>query len=170
MNKIRIKKIAFTALFTAVMAASAWISIPTPFGVNLSFSLFGVCIAGFCLGAKGAVAATLAYIVLGAVGMPIFSLFSGGVGVLFGASGGFLWGFLPTSVICGITKIVSKKYVNIFLMFLAVVVCHIIGVIQYSIVTGNGILIAFLSASVPFIIKDIFLVFLAKFISKKVKT
>ena len=169
MNKSKIKKLALTALFTAVIAASAWLSIPTPFGVNLAFSLFGVCIAAFCLGTKGAIWATLAYIALGAVGMPVFSLFSGGLGVLFGASGGFIWGFLPAAAICGISKSVSKKGVKFFLMLLAVIICHLIGVIQYSFVTGNGILIAFLTASFPFIIKDALLVLLASFVSKRIK-
>ena len=169
MKKTKIKKIVLTALFTAVIAASAWLSIPTPFGVNLAFSLFGVCVAAFCLGIKGSICATIVYIALGAAGMPVFSLFSGGLGVLFGASGGFIWGFLPTAAVCGIAKGIEKKTLKAMVMIFAVIICHIVGVIQYSIVTGNGIFIVFLSASLPFIIKDILLVFLANFVAKRVK-
>ena len=169
MDKSKIKEIALTSLFTAIIAAFAWISIPTPFGVNLTFSLFGVCIAGFCLEGKSAVAATLAYIVIGAIGMPVFSQFLGGFSVLFGTSGGFIWGFLPAAAICSVAKNISKKAIRIFLMIFAVIICHIMGIVQYSIVSGNGIFITFLSVSLPFIIKDILLVFLASFISKKIK-
>ncbi len=169
MKSFKIKKIALTALFTAVIAASAWISLPTPFGVNLSFSLFGVCITAFCLGVKSAIAATTVYIALGAVGIPVFSLFSGGVGVLFGASGGFIWGFLITAAICGIIKNCQKKKIKYLLMIISILICHALGIVQYHIVTGNNLIISFVSASLPFVFKDILLVFLANFVSKKIK-
>ena len=163
------KKIALWALFTAIIAASAWISIPTPMGINLSFSLFGVCLAGFCLGVKGSIAATTVYIALGAVGLPVFSQFAGGVGVLFGASGGFLWGFLLSAYLCAKASGTIGKIKSHIFMLLAVLACHIFGLIQYSVVTGNGFFISFLSVSLPFLAKDIFLVYLTKFIAKKIK-
>lgn len=163
------KKLAIAALFTAIIATSAWISIPTPMGINLSFSLFGVCLAGFCLGAKASVASVAVYIALGAVGLPVFSQFTGGMGVLFGVSGGFLWGFLLSAYLCAKSKEAQKKPAKNALMILAVFICHITGLIQYCIVTGNGIFIAFLSISLPFLLKDIFLVYLALFVAKKVK-
>ena len=161
--------ITVSALFTAIIAASAWISIPTPMGINLSFSLFGVCLAGFCLGIKGAISSTAVYIVLGAVGLPVFSQFAGGFGVLFGVSGGFLWGFLLSAYLCAKAKKITGKAIKHILILLAVIVCHIFGLVQYCIITGNGIFVSFLSVSLPFLIKDIFLVYLAQFISKKIK-
>ena len=73
MHKSKIKKIAVTAIFTAIIAASSWISIFTPFGVNLTLQLFGVCLAGFYLGTKWGVVATAVYITVGASGLPVFS-------------------------------------------------------------------------------------------------
>lgn len=169
MKNSKIKKISNTALFTAIIATTAWISIPTPFGINLSFSIFGVCLAGFYLGFKQGFLATLTYIFLGAIGIPVFSQFSGGFSVLCGISGGFIWGFLITSVLCGITKSKKNKPIKILLCFLAVISCHLAGVIQYSIVSGNNLWVSFLTASFPFLIKDIIVVFLADFIAKKVK-
>ena len=169
MKKQSIKKLALWALFAAVIAASAWVSVPTPFGVNLAFTLFGISLAGFCLGTRGAVAATAAYIAIGAAGLPVFSSFTGGIGVVIGHSGGFLWGFLITAVLCGIAKKTSKRAIKYLLIILSVLLCHAAGVIQYSVVTGNGLWTGFVTASLPFLAKDFIIVFLAEFISRKIK-
>lgn len=169
MNKIKIKKIAMAASFTAVIAATAWVSIPTPFGVNLAFSLFGVCLAAFCLDAKSAIAATIVYIALGAVGLPVFSQFMGGFGVLFGTSGGFLWGFIPLAALCSIAKKKESKGIKYLLMISSVLLCHILGVAQFCVVSGNGLLVSFLSASLPFLLKDLILVFVAELVARRIK-
>ena len=169
MRKAKIKKIAVTAIFTAVIAASSWISVFTPFGINLTLQIFAVCLAGFVLGAKWGMAATAAYIAIGAAGLPVFSAFTGGAGVLFGASGGFLWGFLLTAVLCGISSNINKKFLKYLFMMLSVLICHAAGVIQFCIVSGNNIWISFLTASLPFLSKDLILVFVAQTIAKKIK-
>ncbi len=169
MNKTKIKKIAATAIFTAIIAASSWISIFTPFGVNLTLQLFGVCLAGFYLGAKWGVAATAVYIAIGAAGLPVFSSFTGGIGILFGTSGGFLWGFLASSVLCGAASTKNKKAIKYLLMVLAVLICHTAGVIQFCIVSGVNVWAGFVTASLPFLVKDFILVFLADFVAKKIK-
>lgn len=169
MKKTKIKKLALTAVFSAVIAASSWISIATPFGVNLTLQMFAVSLAGFCLGAQNAVAATLVYIVMGAIGMPVFSSFTGGFGVLFGASGGFLWGFLAVALFCGISKSVKTKVLKVLLPLAAIIVCHLAGIIQYSVVTGNTIWVALITASLPFLAKDFIFVFVSSAVSKKIK-
>lgn len=167
MKKQQIKQISLYALFTAFIAASAWVSIPTPFGVNLTMQLFAVCLAAFLLGAKGAVAATATYLIIGAVGLPVFSSFSGGIGVLFGASGGFLWGFLAVAIICGISAKFDKKAIKYLLCALAVFVCHIFGVIQYTAISGINVWAAIISVSLPFLLKDLIVAFLSLFTAKK---
>lgn len=169
MNNSKIKQISLCAIFTAIIAATAWLSIPTPFGINLTFQLFGVCLAAFILGAKGALAATAVYIALGAAGLPVFSYFTGGFGILIGISGGFLWGFLISAILCGVSKNIRYKVTKYTLMTLAVLLCHTAGIIQFCIVTGNGVWTAFLTVSLPFLPKDLILVFLAEIISKKIK-
>lgn len=169
MRKSKIKKIAVTAIFTAVIAASSWISVFTPFGINLTLQMFAVCLAGFVLGAKWGMAATAAYIAIGAAGLPVFSAFTGGAGVLFSASGGFLWGFLMTAILCGISSNINKSFLKYLFMILSVLICHAAGVIQFCIVSGNNIWIAFLTASLPFLLKDLILVFVAQTIAKRIK-
>ena len=169
MNKLKIKKIAVTAIFTAVIAASAWIFIFTPFGVNLTLQMFTVCLAGFVLGAKWGTASTAVYLATGAAGLPVFSAFTGGIGVLFGTSGGFLWGFLLTAFLCGIANRLNKKIFKYLLMILSVLLCHAVGVTQYCVMSGNNVWVSFLSASLPFLFKDLILVFFAEFVAKKIK-
>ncbi len=167
MKKDNIKKISVCAIFTAVICASAWISIPTPFGINLTMQLFAVCITAFCLGAKWGIAAVVAYIAIGAVGLPVFSSFSGGIGILFGASGGFLWGFLAVALICGVTFYLKNKAIKYLLYIFAVIFCHFLGALQYSLISGIGFFAAVITASLPFLIKDIILVFFADITAKK---
>ena len=168
MNKTKIKQTSLCAIFTALIAATAWISVPT-FGINLTFQLFGVCLTAFCLGTKGALLAVAAYIAIGATGLPVFSAFTGGIGILLGLSGGFLWGFFITAVLCGIARKSCKKAIKYTLMVTSILLCHAVGVTQFCIVSGNGIWAAFLTASLPFLLKDAILVFLAEAISKKIK-
>ena len=169
MKNSKIKKLALYALFTAIIAVMAWVSVPTPFGVNFAFTLLGVTLTAFCLDIKGAVMSTAVYIILGAAGLPIFSYFSGGIGVLLGHSGCFIWGFLAVAILCGIAKKIHKKAFKYLLMILSIVICHAAGTVQYSIVTGNNLLISFATASLPFLLKDFAIVFVSDMISKKIK-
>lgn len=169
MKTLKIKKISLCALFSAIIAAAAFIFIPTPFGVNLTMQIFAVCLAGFCLGAKGGFAAVFVYLLIGAMGLPIFSSFSGGIGVLFGTSGGFLWGFLAVALLCGISTKIDKKPLKTLVCTISVLLCHTIGVVQYSVVSGIGLWAAFLSASLPFLLKDFMVLFLAQLTAKKLK-
>ena len=92
------KFLARCAIFSALMCICAWISIPAG---NLIFTLqsFAFLLALFVLGGKGAVVSVAVYLLLGMVGLPVFSGFRGGFGMLLGVTGGYLWGFLLASLI-----------------------------------------------------------------------
>lgn len=169
MNKSKTKVIAISALFTSIITATAWISVPTPFYVNLTFQTFGVCLTAFVLGTKKGISTVVAYIAIGAVGLPVFSSFTGGIGILFGASGGFLFGFLPCAVLCGTAIKVTQRPIKYLLMLFAVLTCHIIGVIQFSLVLGVNVWMAFITASLPFLLKDLIFIFIADFTANKIK-
>ena len=169
MKKVKIKDIALSAIFVAIIAATAWISIPTPIGINLTLQIFGVCLAGFYLGAKKGITSTLVYIIMGAVGLPVFSFFTGGIGILIGTSGGFLWGFLPAVILCGLAFNNKSKIIKTILIISAILICHIFGVAQYSFVSGVNVWVAILTTSLPFLVKDIAVAFIANIIVKKIK-
>lgn len=153
------KTISLCALFAVIIAIMSWISIPTPLGVPVTLQLFAVSLCGFMLGTRRGTVTVALYILLGAVGLPVFSSMQGGFGVLLSATGGFIWGFVPLSFFCGTAK---KGF-----CFLGLAFCYIIGILQLSLVGGGGILSAALT-SLPFLIKDTLLVVAAKQISKRI--
>ena len=89
----RARSIAFIGLTIAIMAVSAWVTVPIgPIPVTLQ--MFAITFAIVVLAPKEAIVAIMGYLLLGAVGVPVFSGMRGGVGVLAGPTGGFLWGYL----------------------------------------------------------------------------
>lgn len=86
------KQISLCGLFAALMTLCAWISLPV-FDTAVTLQSFALVLALLLLGGKGATAAVTAYLLLGAVGAPVFSGFQGGLGALLGPTGGYLWGF-----------------------------------------------------------------------------
>jgi biotin transport system substrate-specific component len=85
------------ALFAALMAICAWISIPVG-SMVFTLQTFGIFLALLTLGGKWGLVSVFLYLLLGLAGLPVFSGFRGGVGTLFGPTGGYLPGFL----VCGI--------------------------------------------------------------------
>lgn len=89
----RTRSIAFVGLTIAVMAVSAWVTIPLG-PVPFTLQMFAMAFAVVVLTPREAIAAIAGYLALGAVGVPVFSGMRGGIGVLAGPTGGFIWGFL----------------------------------------------------------------------------
>lgn len=89
-------------VFAAVLAVLSQISFPLPSGIPVTLQTFAVALCGYALGCKRGTLAVLVYIVLGAVGLPVFANFSGGFGSLVGLAGGYIYGFLPMAALCGL--------------------------------------------------------------------
>ena len=85
---INVRSMCYVGVFAALMAVCAWISIPTPWDVSFTMQTFAIFAAFGLLGGKRGTIALAVYLVLGAVGLPVFSNFRGGVGVLLGTTGG----------------------------------------------------------------------------------
>ena len=98
-KKLTVRDMAYTAMFAVVMAACSWISVP--YVVPFTMQTFAVFLAVGVLGGKRGTLAVLVYILLGCVGIPVFSGFSGGVGILMGSTGGYIVGFLWRRLSCG---------------------------------------------------------------------
>ena len=90
--RLRTKDLAYIGVFTALMAVCSWISIPTT--VPFTLQTMGVFLAAGILGGKRGTLSVLAFILLGAVGAPVFAGFTGGPSVLLGTTGGYIIGFL----------------------------------------------------------------------------
>jgi biotin transport system substrate-specific component len=124
---LTVKDMSLTAMFAVLMAVCSWISIPT--AVPFTLQTFAVFCAVSMLGGKRGFFAILVYMLLGAVGIPVFSGFKSGLGVLLGATGGYLVGFLIIPLLCLLTeKLISENViVQIISMIVGLALCYAFG-------------------------------------------
>ncbi|MBR3181400.1 MAG: biotin transporter BioY [Eggerthellaceae bacterium] len=156
----RSRSIAFTALSIAIMAVSAWITVPIG-PVPFTLQMFAVTFAILVLAPKQAIGAIAGYLALGAIGVPVFSGMRGGIGVLLGPTGGFLWGYLiGVTLAVGLLALFRRRGIDNFavgmlcgLVFTAV--AYACGWFQYMFVAGVGPIESFLVTVAPFIIVDV---------------
>lgn len=164
--KMRTLDMAYIALFAVLIAVCAWISIPAT--VPFTLQTFGIFLAVGVLGGKRGTLAVLVYLLLGAVGIPVFAGFSGGVGCLLGSTGGYLVGFLFTALVMwAMERLMGKKlWVLALSMLLGLVVCYAFGTVWFILVyartTGEiGLLTALGWCVFPYILPDLIKIALA---------
>lgn len=158
-QKLRTTDIAYIGLFVALLAVCSWISIPMT--VPFTLQTMGVFLAIGILGGKRGSLTVLTYILLGMVGLPVFSGFRGGFGVLFGSTGGYILGFLLSALLMwGIEALLGRKsWVVLVSMILGLLVCYTFGTAWFMIVyarsTGPvGLLTALGWCVFPFMLPD----------------
>ena len=173
-SKITTKELVFTALMAVIIAVCSWISIPTT--VPFTLQTFGVFMAVGLLGGKKGTISVLVYILLGAVGVPVFAGFSGGVGVLFGTTGGYIVGFLLSGLVYwAMTAAFGEKLpIMIVAMVLGLIVCYAFGTAWFMIVYAKntapiGLMTALGWCVFPFIIPDCIKIALAVVLTKQLK-
>lgn len=159
-----------TGMMTAVTAVCSMIAIPVPTGVPVTLQTLAVSMCGFILGPGYGCAAVAVYILLGAMGLPVFSGMRGGADVLFGLTGGFIWGFLFLSLLCAFAVRLNKnKYIVTIISLCGVIICHICGIVQYMFISKAGFIRSLLTISLPFLLKDIILVMISYAVCNKIK-
>lgn len=158
----------FAALFTAITCILSQVTVAV-FPIPFTLQTFAVALCGFYLPAKWALASTAVYAAIGACGLPVFSGFKGGFQVLIGPTGGFIFGFVFMAWLCSLAFRRAKKVQTILLALAGLAVCHILGVAQFSLVSGTPVLTAVLTASLPFLLKDVLSVLAAYFAVKALK-
>ena len=170
----KVLDLVYIAIGAALIAICSWISIPTavPFTLQ-TFAVFFVLLA---LGGERGTLATLVYVLLGAVGVPVFAGFSGGIGILLGNTGGYIIGFLFTGLIYILfTKFFKKNIVmKVVALVLGLAVCYAFGTAWFMHVymksSGEVGLLTVLGWCVfPFIIPDLLKLALAVVISKRIE-
>ena len=163
---------AYIAIFAVLMAICSWISIPM--AVPFTLQTFGVFMAVGVLGGKRGTLAVLIYILLGAVGVPVFAGFSGGIGVLLNTTGGYIVGFLFSALVMwGMETLWGKKpVVQIASMLVGLIVCYALGTIWFMVVyarntgaVGLGTVLGW--CVIPFIIPDLVKIALALLLSRR---
>ncbi len=168
-----VKDLAYIALFAVVITVCSWISIP--FAVPFTMQTFGVFCALGVLGGRRGTLAVLIYIFMGAVGLPVFSGFKGGFGVLLGPTGGYIAGFILSALIYwAATRLWGNKtIISAAAMAAGLLLCYAFGTAWYMYVyaAANGPVGLFTALSwcvFPFILPDAVKIALAVLVSKKV--
>ncbi len=173
-SKITTKELVFTALMAVIIAVCSWISIPTT--VPFTLQTFGVFMAVGLLGGKKGTISVLVYILLGAVGVPVFAGFSSGIGVLLGTTGGYIVGFLLSGLVYwAMTAAFGEKLpIMIIAMVIGLFVCYAFGTAWFMIVYAKntapiGLMTALGWCVFPFIIPDCIKIALAVVLTKQLK-
>lgn len=183
MKKQRTKELVEIALFAAVLCVIAPFTIPVPVSpVPLSLATFGVYLAAVLLGAKRGACCVLVYLLLGMIGLPVFSGFNGGIGVLAGPTGGYLLGYVLCAWIVGwlVKKQVPLKKMksrgrqvmwNMFAMTLGTLVCYTMGTTWFLVVMSGSYTVtqALLVCVVPYLVFDFIKVLAAAMMAEPVK-
>lgn len=166
--------LVYIGIFAALMAVFSWISIPT--AVPFTMQTFGVFLAVGVLGGKSGTLAVLVYIILGAAGLPVFSGFTGGLGILFTNTGGYIVGFLFSALLMwGIEKLLGRKpVIQIISMLAGLIVCYAFGTAWFMILytrsagpVGIGAVLGW--CVLPFIIPDLIKIALAFVLARRTR-
>lgn len=164
--------LVYISILVVLITVCSWISIPLT--VPVTFQTFGVFTAVGLLGGKRGTLAVLVYILMGAIGIPVFSGFTGGIGILAGTTGGYIAGFLFSALIMwGMEKLFGRSILVLTgSMVLGLLVCYAVGTLWFMAVYAAssgavGILTVLGWCVFPFIIPDIAKIVLALILTKR---
>lgn len=165
---------AYIAVFAVLMAICSWISIPT--AIPFTLQTFAVFLAVTVLGGKRGTMSVLVFVLLGAVGVPVFAGFTGGLYVILGNTGGYIIGFLFAGLLMWLMERLfgRKMWVQAVSMLLGMVTYYVFGTIWFMIVymrtTGPVGLTAVLGwCVIPFVIPDLIKAALALFLGNTLR-
>lgn len=160
---MKTKDLVLCSIFAAITSILSQISIPIPFTtVPLTMQIFSVALTGMVLGSKRGFISIMIYLILGAIGIPVFAQMSGGIAVLVGPTGGFLLGCPFMAFIVGLVCEKSSSKIHIMLsMIVGLIVIYIIGIIMFSLITKSSLYQSLLACVLPFVLVDIIKLILA---------
>lgn len=169
---MKTRDLTYIGIMVALMAVCSWITIPTL--VPFTLQTFAVFLASALLGGKRGTIAVAVYLLLGAVGLPVFSGFTGGVGKLLGVTGGYILGFLAQAIVLWIgERLLGRRPAAFFLSgVLGLAVCYLFGSVWYLLLytsTTGPVSIAVVLAQcvLPFILPDLVKLLLAMAVGQR---
>lgn len=172
---MKTKTIVICAVFAALMCVFSVITIPTGI-IPITMGTFGIMLTAVILGAKRGAVSVAVFILLGAVGLPVFSGFKGGVQVLFGPTGGYIWSYIPMAVIIALisAKLPERKALAVLKIVLGCIagmaVLYALGTVQFMAVQKTGLVKSLSACVIPFIPFDLAKAVLAGYIGTTVRS
>lgn len=173
-EKFKTLDLVYIGLSAALIAICSWISIPLT--VPITLQTMGICLISSLFGLKRGTFATVVYIVLGAVGVPVFQGFTSGLGIITGSTGGYIVGFIFTALIVGFVsdKFEGKLVPLIISMAVGILVCYAFGTAWFAVVYARkntpatiGTILGW--CVIPFLIPDAIKIVVASILTNRLK-
>ena len=170
---MKAKNMALCGLFTAVLTVCAWLSVPLG-DMVITLQTFGIFLTLGLLGGKRGCITILVYLLLGAVGAPVFSGFRGGMGALLGTTGGYIFGFMLTALAYWLlTSCKDTPHIRLTAMVLGLLLCYGCGSAWYvwGYLGGSTLSLGavLLKCVLPYLLPDGIKLFLAWALTRRLK-
>jgi len=169
---VDVKPMVYASLFAALTAVGAFIRIPLPLSpVPITLQVFFVLLAGLVLGARWGGTSMVVYVMLGVIGLPVFSGGSSGPGILLGPTGGYIIGFIAGAFVTGLiyNKANDSKTATIGAMIGGLAVIYLLGVMQLSFVANMTLQQAVAVGILPFLIGDAIKIVAALIVADRIR-
>ncbi len=173
-QKIKTLDMVYIAVFAVLIAICTWISIPAV--VPFTMQTFAIFLTVGVLGGRRGSLAILIYLLLGAIGMPVFSGFQSGISAILGKTGGYIIGFIFSALIMwAMERLLGKKtWVLAVSMVLGMFTYFFIGTIWFMAVYARdsgavGLMTVLGWCVIPFVIPDLIKMVLALVLSKRMR-
>ncbi len=155
-SRLSVRSMALTAVMSALLCIAAPFSVPMPSAVPLSLATLAVYLTGALLGKRKGTAAVCLYVMIGLVGLPVFSGFMGGFAVIAGATGGYILGYIPCAFLTGLlTEFSGGKLRGMAAgMVLGTLVLYLFGTVWFILFTDSEAGTAIVGCVLPFLPLD----------------
>lgn len=175
MNRIgNARKTVYIPMFASVIAACSWITVPA--SIPFTMQTFGIFLTLILLGGKIGTVTLLVYILTGAVGLPVFHGFSGGLGILMGNTGGYFAGFVLMGLVYWAAMSIGKdrtlfKFLG---LLMGILLCYAAGTLWFAVLytgelTYSSIITSLSACVIPFVIPDGLKMMLAFYMAGKIE-
>lgn len=168
MKKFSVRDLSYISLFATLIAVSGYITIPIPFSmVPVTAQTLAVMLAGSLLPVRHAAVSLLVFLMMGAIGLPVFSGGAAGMGIIIGKTGGYLIGFLVGAALISVLKGKKPGFLRLLTANAigGIIIVNTFGVLWLNYITGIGITKAIAFGALPFIPGDIVKIVIAALIT-----
>ncbi len=170
----RTRNLVLCGMSTVLIVICSYITIPIIIPITLQ--TFAISLLLLLLGGKKGTVCILLYLLLGACGIPVFHGMTGGIGILFGNTGGYLIGFLGMGLCFMLLNSCNKNstWLKVLTLMLGLMICYFIGTLWFAAFFTSGttkdtLLQICITCVFPFIIPDLIKIFFAVFLSGVIK-
>ena len=167
LRRSQVRAMLLSALMIALTTVFSQIVIPMPL-VPINLGLLAVFLTGFLLPKRWALITVGLYLLMGAIGLPVFANFRGGPQALFGNTGGYLLGYFLSVAAISLLRKRARGFVRRALLCgLALLACYVPGTLWLMFLTGRSLVQVLPFAIYPFIPGDILKCLAAAFLSQR---